>query len=252
MYGTRGSLSHLGGNDSLSQALSGLEYEAVPEEGNPPLYYRFGHTDTTDALASTVGVLVALADRDRTGEGQAVWTSLLNAAVYVNSEVYLTPDGAADPPKLNKSQTGFRALYRLYETQEGWVQVAAVAPSEWSARAPRWAGRPRARRGFATAAGRQSNRAELEAILEQAFLTETAIQWRRRLNDAGVPAEIALNTVDGEMVLFDEDNVKLGLVVETQHPSSVGCAKSATSSGLATRRAPCFTPHRGRVRTPSS
>ena len=133
--------------------------------------------------------------------------------------MYLTPDGAADPPKLNKSQTGFGALYRLYETQEGWVQVAAVEPSHWSALCAA-VGRPELEHDeqFATAGGRQSNRAELEAILEQMFLTQTAIQWRRRLNDAGVPAEIAINTVDGEMVLFDEDNVKLGLVVETQHP----------------------------------
>ena len=220
MYGPEGPLSHLGGNDSLSQALSGLEYEAGPaEEGNPPLYYRFGHTDTTNALASVVGVLAALAHRDRTGEGQAVWTSLLNAAVYVNSDVYLTPDGAADPPKLNKSQTGFGALYRLYETQDGWVQVAAVEPSQWSALCTA-VGRADLEHDerFATADGRQSNRAELEATLEQVFLTQTAIQWRRRLNDAGVPAEIALNTVDGEMVLFDEDNVRLGVVAETQHP----------------------------------
>lgn len=220
MYGPEGPLSHLGGNDSLSQALSGLEYEAGPvEEGNRPLYYRFGHTDTTNALASVVGVLAALAHRDRTGEGQAVWTSLLNAAVYVNSDVYLTPDGAADPPKLDKNQTGFGPLYRLYETQEGWVQVAAVRPGDWPAMC-RALGRVDLVDDlrFTTAADRHAHRGELEAIFEELFLTQTAIQWRRRLDDAGVPAEISVNTVDGESVLFDEDNVKLGLVAETDHP----------------------------------
>lgn len=220
MYGPDGPLSHLGGNDSLAQALSGLEYESGPaEEGNRPLYYRFGHTDTTNALASVVGVLTALAHRDRTGEGQAVWTSLLNAAVYVNSDVYLTADGASDPPKLNKSQTGFGALYRLYETQEGWIQVAAVRPEHWSALCAA-VGRADLEHDerFASAAGRHANRTGLEAILEELFLTQTAIQWRRRLDDAGIPIEISVNTVDGEMVLFDEDNIRLGLVAETQHP----------------------------------
>jgi crotonobetainyl-CoA:carnitine CoA-transferase CaiB-like acyl-CoA transferase len=220
MYGPDGPLSHLGGNDSLAQALSGLEYESGPaEKGNPPLYYRFGHTDTTNALASVVGVLTALAHRDRTGEGQAVWTSLLNAAVYLNSDVYLTPDGASDPPKLNKSQTGLGALYRLYETQEGWIQVAAVRPEQWSALVAA-VGRADLEHDerFATPEDRRANRAVLEAILEEVFLTQTAIQWRRCLDDAGIPVEISVNTVDGEMVLFDEDNVRLGLVAETQHP----------------------------------
>jgi len=219
MYGPEGPLSHLGGNDSLSQALSGLEYEAGPaEEGNRPLYYRFGHTDTTNALSSVVGVLVALAHRDRTGEGQAVWTSLINAATYVCSDVYLTEDGAADPPKLDKAQTGFGALYRLYETQDGWIQVAAVKHQHWPAFCeavghPELVGDVR----FATAEARQGNRQVLEALLQDVFMSQTAIQWRRRLHDVGVPAEIAANTVDGESVLFDEDNLRLGLVAETQH-----------------------------------
>ncbi|HLG66258.1 MAG TPA: CoA transferase [Acidimicrobiales bacterium] len=219
MYGPEGPLSHLGGNDSLAQALSGLEWEAGPaEEGNRPLWYRFGHGDTANALSSVVGVLVALAHRDRTGEGQAVWTSLLNAATYLCSEVHLTEDGASEPPKLDRGQTGFGALYRLYESQEGWVQVAAVKEEHWPAfcRAIGQADLEADPR-FATARARQDHREELEALLEPVFLTQTALQWRRRLDDAGVPAEISVSTVDGETVLFDEENVRLGLVAETEH-----------------------------------
>jgi crotonobetainyl-CoA:carnitine CoA-transferase CaiB-like acyl-CoA transferase len=165
-----------------------------------------------------VGVLTALAHRDRTGEGQAVWTSLINAATYCCSDVHLTEDGAADPPKLDKAQTGFGALYRLYETQDGWIQVAAVKPQHWPAFCgavghPELDGDER----FATMEARQANRHVLEAMLAEVFMSQTAIQWRRRLNDAGVPAEIAANTIDGESVLFDEDNLRLGLVAETQH-----------------------------------
>jgi crotonobetainyl-CoA:carnitine CoA-transferase CaiB-like acyl-CoA transferase len=219
MYGPDGPLSHLGGNDSLSQALSGFEYEAGPaEEGNRPLYYRFGHTDATNALSSVVGVLVALAHRDRTGEGQEVWTSLINAATYVCSDVYLSDDGTSTWPKLDKAQTGFGALYRLYETQDGWVQVAAVKDQHWSAFCTA-VGHPELEGDelFATAEARHANRGVLEATLEKVFMTQTAIQWRRRLNDAGVPAEVAANTIDGETVLFDDENVQLGLVAETQH-----------------------------------
>jgi crotonobetainyl-CoA:carnitine CoA-transferase CaiB-like acyl-CoA transferase len=219
MYGPVGPLSHLGGQDSLAQALGGLEWEAGPaEEGNPPLYYRFGHCDTTNALASVAGILMALAHRDRTGEGQAVWASLLNGAVYLGSEVYLTEDGASNPPKLDKGQTGFGPLYRLYETQDGWIQVAAVKPSDWSPFC-RVVGRPDLEHDdrFATPAARTASRSALEAELEPALRTKTAVQWRRLFDDADVPAEIATNTLDGELVMFDEENRALGLVAETQH-----------------------------------
>src|SRR6202034_1090885 len=57
MYGAEGPLAHLGGLDPLGQAAAGLEYEAGPVyEGNTPLWYRWGHGDTSNALASVVGV----------------------------------------------------------------------------------------------------------------------------------------------------------------------------------------------------
>jgi crotonobetainyl-CoA:carnitine CoA-transferase CaiB-like acyl-CoA transferase len=222
MYGPEGPLAHLGGNDSLSQALTGFEWEQGPaDEGGTPQYYRFGHTDTTNAMASVVAVLLAIAHRDRTGEGQEVWTSLLNAALYANGGVHLTEDGPVDPPRMNKSQTGFGALYRLYDTQDGWIQVAGVKPHHWPAFL-RAVGRPELETDprFATAEARHENRLELEALLEPVLETMTALQWRRRLDEAGVPAEMSVKTYDGEKVLFDEENLRLGLVSETQHTAA--------------------------------
>jgi crotonobetainyl-CoA:carnitine CoA-transferase CaiB-like acyl-CoA transferase len=223
MYGPEGPLSHLGGNDSLSQALTGWEWDqGGTEEGNTPLYYRFGHTDTTNAMSSVVAVLLALAHRDRTGEGQEVWTSLLNAALYGKSDVHLIEDGgASEPPPVNKSQTGLGPLYRLYETLDGWLQVAAVEEHHWPVFCdvvgqPELATDPR----FAGADQRYRDRLVLEALLEPVFRTQTAIQWRRRFDAAGVPSEISVNTVDGELALFDEDNLRLGVVSETRHATA--------------------------------
>ncbi|MCW2522144.1 MAG: CoA transferase [Frankiales bacterium] len=224
MYGPEGPLSHLGGNDSLSQALTGWEWDQGPAEaGNTPLYYRFGHTDTTNAMASVVAVLMALLHRDATGEGQEVWTSLLNAALYAKSDVYLTqdgtgPSGSSDPPAMNKSQTGLGALYRLYETADGWLQVAGIKEEHWASlcavvERPELVSDSR----FATAALRQANRHELEALLEPVFTTLTALQWRRKLEAAGVPAEVSINTFDGRSALNDEENLRLGVVSQTQH-----------------------------------
>jgi crotonobetainyl-CoA:carnitine CoA-transferase CaiB-like acyl-CoA transferase len=173
-------------------------------------------------MSSVVAVLLALAHRDRTGEGQEVWTSLLNAALYGKSDVHLTEDGvASESPRVNQSQTGLGPLYRLYETQDGWLQVAAVKERHWpvfcdAVGQPGLATDPR----FAGADQRYRNRLVLEALLEPVFRTQTAIQWRRRFDAVGVPSEISANTVDGELVLFDEDNLRLGVVSETRHATA--------------------------------
>ena len=129
MYGPEGPLSDLGGLDPLAQAAAGLEYEAGPvEAGNPPLWGRFGHGDTANALSSVVGVLLALYHRKQTGRGQPLWASLLHATALWSSGVYETSDGPSDFPRLDQQQTGLDALYRQYQAHGGWVQLAAVTP----------------------------------------------------------------------------------------------------------------------------
>jgi crotonobetainyl-CoA:carnitine CoA-transferase CaiB-like acyl-CoA transferase len=207
-YGPEGPLSDFGGLDPLYQAACGLEYEAgAVAEGNPPLYLRFGMTDTANALASVVGVLSALLHRRRTGEGQDLWASLFNAAAVFSSDVFLV-DGAPAPgrPGLTRDQTGTSAAYRLYETQDGWIQVAAVQPGQWDA--------------LCRVLGVSDGAAGPDAApLEAAFMRRTAVAWQRILDEAGVPAEVSVDTNDGEFVLRDADNERLGLVNECDHPT---------------------------------
>jgi crotonobetainyl-CoA:carnitine CoA-transferase CaiB-like acyl-CoA transferase len=219
-YGEQGPLSHFGGLDPLYQAASGLEYEAGPvHAGNPPLYYRFGMSDTANGIASAQGILLALHHRMRTGEGQYVTTSLLDASMLYTSEFFRTEQGPAPRrPRLDQRQTGTTALYRLYETQDGWIQLAAVTEAHWAAlcallRREDLREDPR----FATVEDRLSRREQLEAILEPLIRAQTSRMWALRLDDAGIPAEIPVDTVEGELVLFDEDNVRLGLVAEYEH-----------------------------------
>ena len=94
-YGLDDPLGRFGGLDPLYQASAGLEYEgAAVHEGNEPLYLRFGMCDASNALLSVVGVLIALLHRQRTGEGQELWTSLHDGGLIFSSDVWLGPDGA--------------------------------------------------------------------------------------------------------------------------------------------------------------
>lgn len=218
-YGKEGPLSRFGGLDPLYQAAAGLEHEAGPvDAGNPPLYYRFGMCDASNALLSVVGVLLALYHRRRTGEGMDVWTSLLNGGALFTSDAMLVGGKPAPRPALDGNQTGFGAGYRLYETQEGWIQVVAVREEHWSALfgalgRDDLADDPR----FVDDSARAANREALEAELEPVFRTRSALHWTWTLDAAGVPNEIAVDTNGGEHALYDEDNVRLGLVAEYEH-----------------------------------
>jgi crotonobetainyl-CoA:carnitine CoA-transferase CaiB-like acyl-CoA transferase len=218
-YGKEGPLSDFGGLDPLYQAACGIEYEAGPvAEGNDPLYLRFGMTDTANAMVSVVGVLAALYHQRHTGEGQDLWTSLLNGAALFSSDVFLV-SGQPGPtrPGLDRNQTGVSPCYRLYETQQGWIQLAAVGPGQWEALC-RLVGRPELA-AHDTMAARIDARVEIEPALEEAFRSRTAAAWQPALSVAGVDAEVSIDTNDGEYVLHDADNERLGLVAEYPHPT---------------------------------
>jgi crotonobetainyl-CoA:carnitine CoA-transferase CaiB-like acyl-CoA transferase len=219
-YGLEGPLARFGGLDPLYQASAGLEYEAgAVQTGNAPLYYRFGMCDAANAMLSIVGCLSALYRQRRTGEGQELWTSLFDGGAVFASDAMLV-DGRAHPrPRMDKGLHGIDACYRLYETQDGWIQIAAVRDSEFRALCvllgtPDTADDAR----FRDAGARRANREALEAVLEPLFRTRTSVSWTHALDDAGVPNEIPVDTLGGEQVLFNSDNVELGMVAEYEHP----------------------------------
>jgi crotonobetainyl-CoA:carnitine CoA-transferase CaiB-like acyl-CoA transferase len=132
----------------------------------------------------------------------------------------LLVDGETVPvPKLDKDQTGIGACYRLYETGDGWLQVACVRDAEWRALCtgldvPELVDDPR----FVDATARAEHRTELEDILGARFRTKTALTWTHLLNEIGAPCEIPVDTKGGELAFFDADNERLGLVAEYEHP----------------------------------
>ncbi len=219
-YGLEGPLAHFGGLDPLYQASAGLEYEAgAVHTGNDPLYYRFGMCDAANAMLSVVGCLAALYHQRTTGEGQELWTSLMDGGAVFSSDALLVDGEAVPRPRLDQGLHGVDACYRLYQTQDDWIQIAAVAERDWVALCGALGLTELADDArFAVAELRREHREELEALLAPRFLTRTSVSWTHALDDAGVPNEIPVDTLGGELVLFDADNVALGMVAEYEHP----------------------------------
>ncbi|MBM3661247.1 MAG: CoA transferase, partial [Actinobacteria bacterium] len=197
----KGPRSDLPGTDQTAAALTGTEWEdGAMDAGNPPLWSRSNMGDTGNALFAAIAITAALYHRDRTGEAQAVSTSIVNAGLLATSYAWIDSDGnPADWGHVDAAQTGLSDDYRMFRgADDRWVFV--VAPDVDTRAALR-----RAVTGTDVATADE---------LEVAFATKPAAEWFAALDAAGVPAEV----VDEEFcrTLFDDPHARtLGLVAET-------------------------------------
>ncbi|MGP0032490.1 MAG: CoA transferase, partial [Acidimicrobiales bacterium] len=187
--------------------------------GGRPFWSLTSMGDTGNGYLSAIAVIQALLHRERTGQGQSVDTSILNAALLSASAATVTADGTPLPrPHLDRLQLGLTALYRLYETADGWLCLAVTDEPQWQALAtalgdlgltddPRFGDAPR----------RREHDGALGALLAEAMLRRPAAEWFAAFDGAGVPCEIA-NPTFGREVFADPVMRELGLIVEHQHP----------------------------------
>jgi crotonobetainyl-CoA:carnitine CoA-transferase CaiB-like acyl-CoA transferase len=182
------------GNDQTGAALAGLEWtDGGMDDGGTPLWSLTSMGDTGNGFLSAIGMLAAYYDRQRTGRGQFVDTSILYACLVTASGTYVDGAGVeADRARVDKSLLGFSALQGLYQTADGWLTLFAVTEDHW-----------RALLGVLAADGlesgaehvddaaRKANDAALRKQLETILVTRTAVEWRDAFDSAGVPAEVS-------------------------------------------------------------
>jgi crotonobetainyl-CoA:carnitine CoA-transferase CaiB-like acyl-CoA transferase len=189
----RGPREQLPGNDQTGAALAGVSWmEGGVESGAMPIWPVTSLGDTGNGFLSAIGVVQALYHRDRTGDGQFVDTSILYAHLLNSSMAWISPDTTtvADRPKLDFMQTGWSARYRLYETADRWLCLAAVRAEHLVALAG------------ALGTDLATEDGALAAQLEAAFAGGPASEWFALLDGAGVPCEIA--DEDFVLSLFDD------------------------------------------------
>lgn len=203
-----GERESLPGNDQTGACLTGVQWEdGGMYRGGKPMWTLTSMGDTGNGFLSAVAVMQALYHRDKTGEGQFVDTSIVNAGLLNTSYAVAKSDGSGfDRPKLDGEQYGYDAGHRLYQTAEGWICVVCVGDDHV--------------RALASTAGVDvdlTDDAALAAALTEAFRTKTADEWFTALDAAGVPVEIVTSEFGRRMhddPLFQER----GWVVTYQHP----------------------------------
>lgn len=185
-FGSDSSLRERGAFDAVVQAATGL----ASVTGNPddfPLLIGLYPTDVTSALLATIGVLAALAQRERTGHGQAVEISLIDAAIAQLG--VLVPEVAhsgRDPERVrNRDRTSSPA--NTYLARDGWVYVHA-GPDEFWTRALRAIGREDRLLDplLATEAARIVNWEAADEVLGDWIAGRSATEVEQTLAGAGV------------------------------------------------------------------
>jgi formyl-CoA transferase len=169
--------------------------------------------DLLAGMYGAYGVLAALHERERTGRGQVVRTSLLAAIVGVHAFQGTRWTVAHELGRAQGNHHPSLAPYGLFRAIDGPVQIAVGSESLWRALCPALGIDPELP-GFATNADRVAHHAQLVELIEGAFGDEPAAEILARLAAAGVPAGV-VRTID-EVYAWPQTRSQ-GLVVEVDH-----------------------------------
>ena len=220
-YGPSGPEARKPGFDPLFQSMSGLTAWNGGRSGGP-IFLRTAICDDTNALMLAVAVLMALNHRDRTGEGQKIDMSLMKTGALATSDDFMRYEGKKDRPLADAGVRGMSALYRMYETEEGWVFLSCVQEKEWERLKDALHGEwDEPGVSFEDASAIDPWNEDLCEVIGSVFARGTAREWEARLVEKGVPC---VRVAEGNLEGFYENGhaVDTGMVYEGDHPVYTG------------------------------
>jgi formyl-CoA transferase len=200
------------GYDQIAQGEAGLMSITGPSAEEPT---RVGVpiADLLAGMYGAYGVLAALHERERTGRGRVVRSSLLSSVVGVHAFQGTRWTVAGEVPHAIGNHHPSIAPYGLFHTADAPIQIACGNDNQWRALSE-LLGIDDQR--FASNRQRVGHRAELIEALETALAPEAAETWLQRLADLGIPAG-KVRTLD-DVYTWDQTRSQ-GLLVEVEHPT---------------------------------
>jgi formyl-CoA transferase len=214
-FGQDGPYAERGGVDQIAQGLGGLmSVTGLPGQG--PVRVGIPIADLAAGVYLAMGILAALHERERTGRGQWVRTSLLEAMVAMLDFQAARWTVAGEVPGQEGNHHPTSIPMGCFPTADGHVNIAGPSGRLWR-RFCEVIGRPDLLddERYASAPLRSQNRAELNATIESRLRERTTAEWVEALNDAGVPAG-PVNSI--EQVFADPQVQHLGLATPVEHP----------------------------------
>jgi CoA:oxalate CoA-transferase len=188
-FGQTGPYAHRPALDIIVQGMGGI-MSITGEPGGPPLRPGVSQGDITAGLYTAIGVLAALHERERSGEGQMVDISMLDCQIAILENAFMRWFATGEPPQKMGSRHPSTAPFQAFPTKDGWI-VIAIAPgmeNQWEvfcARIglPELIDDPR----FETPGLRVRNHDQLEPLLSEALRRRTTAEWLREFEEIGLP-----------------------------------------------------------------
>ena len=214
-FGRTGPRAAEPGFDVVAQALSGVMSINGQMDGDP-LRVGLPLGDLGAGMWLALGVVAAVRQRDLTGRGQRVDTSLLSTLLNMlayHSQAYLTAERV--PARTGNSHPSITP-YGAFQAGDGLMVIAPGSPGMW----PAFCGvvgldhlvdHP----DYATPQARTRRTKELKRLIEERLSTDTAAQWTAKLLAAGIPAA-QINSID--QALEDPQVKACGLIESIAHP----------------------------------
>ncbi|TMH49947.1 MAG: CoA transferase [Betaproteobacteria bacterium] len=216
-YGRSGPLGDKGGFDLIAQGFAGL-MSITGEPGRPPVKTGNPVADINAGILAFGGILAAYVHKLKTGRGQMVDTSLMEAALqqtYWQAAIYFA---TGESPGPTGSAHVLTAPYQAFRARDGWMNIGGANQANWERIAevlghPEWRADPR----FATNSARMENLDTLSALMDTVLVTRDKAEWLAAFDAAGVPAGSVHNL--GE-ALTHPQTLARGMVVDLVHPEA--------------------------------
>jgi crotonobetainyl-CoA:carnitine CoA-transferase CaiB-like acyl-CoA transferase len=251
-YGRTGPYADKPGFDLILQGFAGI-MSVTGEPGRQPVKSGTSIADINAGILAALGICAALQARARTGRGQIVETSLMEAALqqmYWQAAIHFATGVSSGP---TGSAHILTAPYQAFPTADGWINIGGANQANWE-RIARTIGRPEivddAR--FKTNGDRMKNLEALVPLIAERTRTRSSAEWVREFEAAGVPVG-PINKIGD--VLGDPQVKARDMVVEVEH-SRVGKTpaiglpiKFSETPGNVRRGAPVLGEHTEQVLT---
>jgi crotonobetainyl-CoA:carnitine CoA-transferase CaiB-like acyl-CoA transferase len=216
-FGATGPYASRGGFDLVAQGMSGI-MSVTGEPGRTPVKCGVPLTDLAAGLFALQAILAAHIHRLRTGEGQRVDTSLLEAGIALSiweSAQFFSGGGIPEPMGSAHRMFG---PYQAIRCADGYLTLGAANKRTWE-RLAQALGRPDLvdRPEYAEAEDRVRNRHRLADEIEAVTASQPRAHWMRAFDDAGVPCGPILDYAE----VFADPHVRArGMVQEMEHPEA--------------------------------
>jgi len=207
-FGQDGPYAGRPGFDQIAQGMGGLMSITGPP-GHGPFRVGIPVADLSAGLFAAMGILIALLEREKSGEGQAVETSLLQAQIFMldfQAARYLVDGEVARQAGNNHPTTIPTGAFR---TRDGYINIATTGGKMWDRFCDALGDATLAQNpDYRTAEARSKNRDALTATIERLLQVGDSAEWIERLNKAGVPCG-PINSID--QVFADPQVKHLGM-----------------------------------------